>query len=96
MSFFQIHGTANPAEAMSKVLYRILHRRHFDRLHPRLLWITSRDLQGVSHQSKPQYIFRLIVYILPFVYISFFIDVYVIFSSNPFHIEIPLLCVYIH
>jgi hypothetical protein len=31
LSFFKIHGTVNPSDAMSKVLYRILHRRHFDR-----------------------------------------------------------------
>jgi hypothetical protein len=30
LSFFKIHGTVNPSDAMSKVLYRILHRRHFD------------------------------------------------------------------
>jgi hypothetical protein len=30
LSFFKIHGTVNPYDAMSKVLYRILHRRHFD------------------------------------------------------------------
>jgi hypothetical protein len=30
--FFKIDGTANPSDAMSKVLYRILHRRHFDRI----------------------------------------------------------------
>jgi hypothetical protein len=32
LAFFKIHGTANPADAMSKVLYRISHRRHFDRV----------------------------------------------------------------
>jgi hypothetical protein len=32
MSFFKIDDTANPSDALSKVLYRILHRRHFDRL----------------------------------------------------------------
>jgi hypothetical protein len=31
LSFFKIHGTVNPFNAMSKVLYSILHRRHFDR-----------------------------------------------------------------
>jgi hypothetical protein len=31
LSFFKIHVTVNPSDAMSKVLYRILHRRHFDR-----------------------------------------------------------------
>jgi hypothetical protein len=30
--FFKIDGKANPSDALSKVLYRILHRRHFDRL----------------------------------------------------------------
>jgi hypothetical protein len=30
--FYKIDGTANPSDAMSKVLYRILHRRHFDRI----------------------------------------------------------------
>jgi hypothetical protein len=29
--FFKIHGNVNPSYAMSKVIYRILHRRHFDR-----------------------------------------------------------------
>jgi hypothetical protein len=32
MFFYKIDGTANPSDAMSKVLYRILHRRHFDRI----------------------------------------------------------------
>lgn len=32
MKFFKICGTANPSDAMSKVLYRILFYRHFDRL----------------------------------------------------------------
>jgi hypothetical protein len=32
MFFYKIDGTANPSDAMSKVLYRILHRRHFDRV----------------------------------------------------------------
>jgi hypothetical protein len=31
MTFFKIDGTANPLDAMSKVLYRILHPHHFDR-----------------------------------------------------------------
>jgi hypothetical protein len=30
MSFFAIHGMANPTDAMSKVIYCILHRHHFD------------------------------------------------------------------
>jgi hypothetical protein len=30
--FYKIEGTANPSDAMSKVLYRILHRRHFERI----------------------------------------------------------------
>jgi hypothetical protein len=32
LEFFKIHGTANPADTMSKVLYRILFARHFDRI----------------------------------------------------------------
>jgi hypothetical protein len=32
LSFFKIHGTVNPSDAKPKVLYRILHRRHFDRV----------------------------------------------------------------
>jgi hypothetical protein len=32
MTFFKNDGTANPSDAMSKVLYRILHRRNFDHL----------------------------------------------------------------
>jgi hypothetical protein len=32
LELFKIHGTANPAGAMSKVLYRILFARHFDRI----------------------------------------------------------------
>jgi hypothetical protein len=32
MTFFKFNGQANPADALSKVLYRILHRRHFDRM----------------------------------------------------------------
>jgi hypothetical protein len=32
LEFFKIHGTANPADAMYKVLYRILFARHFDRI----------------------------------------------------------------
>jgi hypothetical protein len=32
MRFYKIDGTANPSNAMSKVLYRILHRHHFDRI----------------------------------------------------------------
>jgi hypothetical protein len=31
LSFFKIHATANPSNAMSKVLYHILRRCHFDR-----------------------------------------------------------------
>jgi hypothetical protein len=30
--FSKIDGKANPSDALSKVIYRILHRRHFDRL----------------------------------------------------------------
>jgi hypothetical protein len=30
--FFKIDGKANPSDALSKVLYRVLHRRHFNRL----------------------------------------------------------------
>jgi hypothetical protein len=32
MTFFKVNGQENPADALSKVLYRILHRRHFDRM----------------------------------------------------------------
>jgi hypothetical protein len=32
LEFFKIHGTANPADAMSEVLYRILFAHHFDRM----------------------------------------------------------------
>jgi hypothetical protein len=32
MTFFKVNGQANPADALSKVLYHILHRRHFDRM----------------------------------------------------------------
>jgi hypothetical protein len=32
MTFFKVNGQTNPVDALSKVLYRILHRRHFDRM----------------------------------------------------------------
>jgi hypothetical protein len=32
MIFFKVNGQANPADVLSKVIYRILHRRHFDRM----------------------------------------------------------------
>jgi hypothetical protein len=32
VTFFKVNGQANPDDALSKVLYRILHRRHFDRM----------------------------------------------------------------
>jgi hypothetical protein len=32
MTFFKANGQANPVDALRKVLYRIPHRRHFDRM----------------------------------------------------------------
>jgi hypothetical protein len=32
VTFFKFNGQANPADALSKVIYRILHSRHVDRM----------------------------------------------------------------
>jgi hypothetical protein len=32
MHLYKIEGTANPFDVISKVLYQILHLRHFDRI----------------------------------------------------------------
>jgi hypothetical protein len=47
MFFFKIDGTANPSDAMSKVLYRILHHRHFDRI---------MGYNGSTHATHPEFL----------------------------------------
>jgi hypothetical protein len=47
LSFFKIHGSINPSDAMSKCLYRILHIRHFDR---------AQGYNGSPHASYPVYL----------------------------------------
>jgi hypothetical protein len=44
LDFFKIDGTANPADAMSKVLYRILFAIHFNRM---------QDYNGSPHATHP-------------------------------------------
>jgi hypothetical protein len=47
MFFYKIDGTANPSDAMSKVIYRILHRRHFDRI---------MGYNGSTHATHPAFL----------------------------------------
>jgi hypothetical protein len=47
LSFFKIHGSVNPSDAMSKCLYRILHSRHFDQ---------AQGYNGSPHASHPVYL----------------------------------------
>jgi hypothetical protein len=60
MTFLKVKFQANPADVLSKVLHRILHRRHFDRLmgyyDPRIF---SRSF---PRKPKRQSILRLIIH----------------------------------
>jgi hypothetical protein len=92
MKLFKIDGIVNSSDAMSKVLYRILHKRYFNPRHG-LQWFASRNSFGMAQKSHdpPRFIVSFILvssFFFAFVFfprLLFWISYFMLFYLPSFH-----------